>query len=658
MFKACFSHTYALAVAAVFAAAGLATAEPKLDALFQDHMILQRDRPAAVWGTAVPGEQVTVRFADQTKQTQAEADGRWQVKLDAMPASAEGRMLTAGTQSRQDVLVGDIWLCSGQSNMAMAVRECDNAEQEIAAANYPGIRYFPVAGAPSPKPLGSVKGGTWTVCSPQSVATYSAAGYYFGRELHRKLNVPIGLVSSCVPATRVEAWTRLGALETLPELGKIAHEQLAQLQAQEGDNQRFRTLRAQWEKKYGVEPPAANLGQDWGWAEPALDCRSWKKVSFPNTWEQLGFKSGGVFWVRKEVDIPATEAGKSFRLALNAMDEQYDIAYFNGVEIGRAGEQPPCFYQGQRLYQVPAKLVHAGRNVIAVRVVAASEKSRLWPRGALLGIPGSPASLDNDWLLNQETAFPGLPAQALAERPKPNTIGAAGVSSSLYNGMIAPLMPFAIKGAIWYQGESNAGRPGYQEALTLMIKDWRAKWGQGDFPFIIQQLVNCNPAATDPNVCGGWPLLREAQSRVAETVPNVGISVAIELGDAFNGHPKNKQEIGRRLALVALEKTYAQPCESNGPRYASLKIEAGSIRVSFTHAQGLYAKGGPLKGFAVAGADKKFAWAEARIEGETVVVSSAGVPHPVAVRYAWADNPEGCNLYNAAGLPAHPFRAE
>ncbi len=482
MNKTFFCKAFALMAVTVVAGVNSASAKVKLDILFQDHMILQRDRATPIWGTATPGEQVTVRFAGQTKQTQAEADGRWQVKLEAMPASAEGRILTAGTQSCKDVLVGDIWLCSGQSNMAMAVRECDDAEQEIAAAKYPGIRYFPVAGAPSAKPLGSVKGGAWTVCSPESVATYSAVGYYFGRELHRKLNVPIGLVASCVPATRVEAWMRLAALETLPELGKIAHEQLAQWQAQVGASQR--------------------------------------------------------------------------------------------------------------------------------------------------------------------------------ERPPIKPIGAAGVSSSLYNGMIAPLMPFAIKGAIWYQGESNAGHPGYQEALTLMIKDWRAMWGQGDFPFIIQQLVNYNPAATDPNVCGGWPLLREAQSRVAERVPNVGISVAIELGNAVNGHPKNKQELGRRLALVALDKSYAQPCESSGPRYASLTIEDGSMRVSFTHAKGMYAKGGPLKGFAVASADKKFAWAEARIEGETVMLSCAGVQHPVAVRYAWADNPEGCNLFNAAGLPAHPFRAE
>jgi sialate O-acetylesterase len=236
--------------------------------------------------------------------------------------------------------------------------------------------------------------------------------------------------------------------------------------------------------------------------------------------------------------------------------------------------------------------------------------------------------------------------------------------------MIAPLIPFGIKGAIWYQGESNAGRAGeYRELLSLMIRDWRAQWGMGEFPFMIQQLVNNGPASDDANARSSWPLLREAQVQVANTVPNCGIAVGIELGSAFTIHPPNKQEVGKRLALVALEKTYGQKIESSGPRYASMKIEGNSIRITFTHAKGLNAKGGTLKRFAISGADpasssgsavtsKKFVWADAKIEGETIVVSSPHVPQPVAVRYAWLDNPEGCNLYNQAGLPAAPFRTD
>jgi sialate O-acetylesterase len=336
--------------------------------------------------------------------------------------------------------------------------------------------------------------------------------------------------------------------------------------------------------------------------------------------------------------------------------------------------------------------VKAGRNVIAVRIVSATERAGMWQWGHMLGVPVvNQTALDNQWLMKTESTFAPLPPEALKSRPKPNNIAFRSVSSALYNGMIAPLIPFAFKGAIWYQGESNAGLAGeYRELLSLMIRDWRAQWGMGEFPFMIQQLVNNGPASDDANARSSWSLLREAQVLVAETVPNCGIAVGIELGSAFTIHPPNKQEVGKRLALVALEKTYGQKIESSGPRYSSMKIEGNSIRITFTHAKGLNAKGGTLKRFAIAGADpsspagsavtspaslgasaaakamagqaavtsKKFVWAEAKIEGETIVVSSPHVPQPVAVRYAWLDNPEGCNLYNQAGLPAAPFRTD
>jgi sialate O-acetylesterase len=261
--------------------------------------------------------------------------------------------------------------------------------------------------------------------------------------------------------------------------------------------------------------------------------------------------------------------------------------------------------------------------------------------------------------MQTESTFTPLPAEALQSRPKVNNLPFRNVSAALYNGMIAPLIPFAIKGAIWYQGESNAPRyREYRELLSLMIRDWRVQWGQGDFPFILQQLVNNGAPVKEPNQNGGWPFLREAQMEVSNTLPNTGIAVGIELGDPLTIHPANKQDVGKRLALVALEKVYAKPVESSGPRFDSMQIQGGSIRVRFTHARGLTSKSGPPKNFAIAGADKKFAWAEAKIEGDTVVLGSVQVPQPTAVRYAWADNPNGCNVYNAAGLPAAPFRTD
>jgi sialate O-acetylesterase len=657
----------------------------KLASVFTDHMVLQREQAVPVWGWAEPNEKVTVEFADQKKNAIADATGKWLVRLDAMTASAVPGKLkisrslnpdpSAGGVSAKveplilsDILVGDVWLCSGQSNMGMDVKGSLNAEEEIASANHPSIRLFAVKHNPALAPTNAVN-GEWVQCSNQTVGRFSAAAYFFGRELHKELKIPIGLLHSSVGGTPAEAWTRLEALRTVPALAERADKEIAQINAQEDDNKRFVTDRAAWEKKYGVEPPpVAEAARNW--ADPALDIGDWKTITLPNQWVQLGAKSGGVFWLRRDVNLPESAAGKPFGLGLNWVSEQYDTAFFNGVEVGHANDKAPDFYNLQRRYNVPGKHVKAGRNVIAVRIVSATERAGMWQWGHMLGVPVvDQTALDNQWLMKTESTFAPLPPEALKSRPKPNNIAFRSVSSALYNGMIAPLIPFAIKGTIWYQGESNAGRAGeYRELLSLMIRDWRAQWGQppspgsgapgGDFPFMIQQLVNNGPASDDANARSSWPLLREAQVQVSDTLPNCGIAVGIELGSAFTIHPPNKQEVGKRLALVALEKTYGQKIESSGPRYSSMKIEGNSIRITFTHAKGLNAKGGTLKRFAISGSDKKFVWAEAKIEGETVVVSSPHVSQPVAVRYAWQDNPEGCNLYNAASLPAAPFRTD
>lgn len=674
-------------------------AELKLASVFTDHMVLQREQSVPVWGWADANEKVTVEFADQKKTVIADATGKWLVRLDAMPASEKPSVLSVSVSNPKskilnlkcsDVLAGDVWLCSGQSNMGMDVKGSLNAEQEIASATHPSIRLFAVKHNPALAPTNAVS-GEWVQCSTQTVGRFSAAAYFFGRELHKELKIPIGLLHSSVGGTPAEAWTRLEALRIMPALAERADKEIAQINAQDDDNKRFVTNRAAWEKKYGVEPPpVAEAARNW--ADPTVDTGDWKAITLPNQWAQLGAKSGGVFWLRRDVTLPESAAGKPFGLGLNWVSEQYDTAFFNGVEVGHANDKAPDFYNVQRRYNVPGKLVKAGRNVIAVRIVSATERAGMWQWGHMLGVPVvNQTALDNQWLMKTESTFAPLPPEALKSRPKPNNIAFRSVSSALYNGMIAPLIPFAIKGTIWYQGESNAGRAGeYRELLSLMIRDWRAQWGMGEFPFMIQQLVNNGPASDDANARSSWPLLREAQVQVADTVPNCGMAVGIELGSAFTIHPPNKQEVGKRLALVALEKTYGQKIEASGPRYSSMKIEGNSIRITFTHAKGLNAKGGSLKRFAIAGADpaspggsavtspaslgasaaakamagqaavtgKKFVWADAKIEGETVVVSSPHVSQPVAVRYAWLDNPEGCNLYNAAGLPASPFRAD
>jgi sialate O-acetylesterase len=653
------NHTFKFYLAVLLAtSAALTAAEPRLPALFCDHMILQRDATVPVWGWADSGAAITVEFAGQKKTTTTGKDGKWMVKLAPLPASSEPRELKAGGIVLRDVLVGDVWLCSGQSNMGFSVREALNAEQEISGADFPAIRLFSVAQHPTLTPAADVK-GQWDACSPRSVPQFSAAAYFFGRELHRSLKVPIGLLHSSVGGTPAEAWTRLDALDTLPALAARAKEEIRQIQSQEADNQSFIPNRAAWEKKHGVSPPpTADAAR--GWADPALDTSDWQEVTLPGRWAQFGAKSGGVFWLRKEVTLPENAAGKSFSLALNWVSEQYDTAFFNGTEVGRAADTPPNFYSVQRRYKVPGELVKAGRNVIAVRIVSATQHAGMWQWGNSMDLPVAVrGSVDDRWIMKTESTFPPLPDGALESRPKVNNLPFRNVSGSLYNGMIAPLIPFGIKGAIWYQGESNAPRHvEYGSLLSLLIRDWRTQWAQGDFPFLLQQLVNNGAPVKDPNQPGSWPFLREAQTRVASTLPNSGIAVGIELGDPLTIHPANKQEVGRRLALVALERVYGKPVKSSGPRFDSIQSEAGTLRVRFTNAEGLTAKGGMPKNFAIAGADKNFVWAEAKIEGDSVFVSSPRVPQPMFVRYAWADNPSGCNLYNAADLPAAPFRSD
>jgi sialate O-acetylesterase len=638
--------------------AALSEAEVKLPALFTDHMVLQRDAVLPVWGWAGAGEEISVEFSGQKKLTRADSDGKWQVKLDPLQASTEPRDLKVGERVIHDVLIGDVWLCSGQSNMGVPVREAADSEKEIAAAQNDLIRTFTVAQNPTLEPAPDVQ-GQWALCSPQSIGGFSAVAYFFGRKLQQELKVPIGLLHSSYGATRVEAWTRLEALSSDPAWIERAEKEIAQIKSQEDDNRKFVVERSAWEKQWGVSPPAMAENAR-GWADPALDASDWASVTLPAMWAQLGAKSGGVFWLQKEILLPEGLAGKPTRLSLNWVNEQYDTAFFNGVEVGRASEKAPDFYNIQRGYSVPAELVKAGRNVIAVRVVSATQQAGMFTSSNPLGLPFSdPGAHDKQWKFKTEALFPILPPEALKARPKPNNLPFRDVSAGLYNGMISPLLTFGIKGAIWYQGESNVPRAvEYRKVLSNMITDWRAQWKQGDFPFIIQQLVNNGTPVQDPNQPAKWPFLREAQMQVAEALPHCSIATGMDLGSPYTIHPPNKQDVGKRLALVALEKVYAQPIESSGPHFDSMRIEGGKIRVKFTHAKGLTSNDGPPRNFAVAGGDQKFVWANATIEGDTILLSSPGVSEPKAVRYAWADNPSGCNLYNAAGLAAAPFRTD
>jgi len=496
-----------LALAGVLVTARPAAADVTLPHVIGDNMVLQRGMKAPIWGTASPGERVTVSIGKKSVSATADAQGKWSVKLPKLKAGGPLQLTVAGknTITLKNVLVGEVWVCSGKSNMAFPLAAANNAKQEIAAAKYPHIRLFTVPRKSTPEPQTDVD-AAWKACTPETAPSFSAVAYFFGRELHQRLGVPIGLINTSYGGTPAEAWTRLDVLKRTP-------------------------------------------------------------------------------------------AAASFL-------DHYDKSVANLPRLKKQYQQRLAAWR-----KAAAKARQAGRR---------APRRPYPPLGP--GHPHAPAGL--------------------------------------YNAMLAPLMPFAIRGAIWYQGESNASRAfQYRTIFPTMIRNWRHDWGEGDFSFYWVQLANFRPTKPDPGD-STWAELREAQSMTL-SLPHTGEAVIIDIGAALNIHPTNKQDVGKRLALWALRKNYRRHLVYEGPRYQSMTVEGDQIRLHFKHVgDGMVAKGGgPLTSFAIAGKDRHFVWATARIEGDDIVVFSSKVPHPVAVRYGWADNPV-CNLYNAEGLPASPFRTD
>jgi sialate O-acetylesterase len=501
----------------ILATSVAAIADVRLPAVLSDNMVLLQDSKSNVWGWADAGEQVTVKLADKSASTKADETGRWSVKLEGLKPGVAGEMTVAGknTLSVKNVAVGEVWLSSGQSNMEWVVKNSKDADAEAAACNFPDIRIFTVGKKGSTKPLDDVA-GKWEIATPENAPQFTAVGYFFVRELHQKLKVPVGLINSSWGGTPVETWIPSSGMSTNPEFAK--------------------------------------------------------------------------HWMKKQEEYPAAKAAYDEKMAAHKV----------AVEQAKAENKPA---------------------------------------------PKAPRAPDG-----------------------PRDLHAAPMG--LYNGMIAPITPYTIRGAIWYQGESNAGTKNrgamdlYNPLFATMILSWRYEFAkaqnipreESEFAFQFVQLANFFPKREEPTD-SYWAQIREAQLQTLE-IPRTQMAVAIDIGEANDIHPKNKQEVGRRLAVAALAGTYFQEHEYSGPIYGGMQAEEGKIRLNFSHAEGLKAAdGGPIKGFAIAGEDKKFVWADVALEGDHVVVSSAKVPSPIAVRYGWADNPD-CNLVNSAGLPASPFRTD
>jgi sialate O-acetylesterase len=613
-------------------------------ACFTDNMVLQQKTNAAIWGTDKHGKTVTVTTSWNNKKYMVITDtaGNWKVSV-ATPSYGGPYSITfddGEITTLNNVLIGEVWVCSGQSNMEMQMTgglgQVLNLDKELAdAANYPQIRMLKIDNKTSFQPRKDVpvKWG-WRICDPQTVRDFSAAAYFFAKNLYDDKHIPIGIINSTWGGTVAEAWTSGDALKTMPAFAPFVKETENGLTQEKLD------------QKYKDDVRAWQNGQ-LRWAQTGFDDSGWKTMALPVYWEQAGVPNyDGTIWFRKTVKLPSSWAGKDLKLDIGGIDD-YDDSFFNGTEVGHTE-----LFIFKRGYTIPASIVKPGDNTIAIRVFDNGGLGGINKGPMMLSVVGDTSAkidLAGDWIYHPATDLKELP-QLPVNPSSPNK------PSVIYNAMIKPVQQYTIKGVIWYQGESNADRPEqYEQLFPLLISDWRQKWGEGNFPFYFVQIANY--AATDQPPAADWPALRYAQLKTL-SVPNTGMAVTIDIGDYYRIHPQNKQEVGRRLALIARAKTYGENISYSGPIYQAQKVDGSKISLSFNYTDGgLAAQGDTLKGFTIAGADKIFHPAKAVISGSKIVVSSQDVSSPVAVRYGWANSP-ACNLYNGAGLPASPFKTD
>lgn len=632
------------------------SAKVTLHPLFTDNMVLQQQSEVNIWGSALPEKKVTVTTSwnGATYAVMSDKDGNWSAVISTPSAGGPYTVTVSDGKKPEildNVLIGEVWICSGQSNMEMKIGDkVTGYEKEMSeAGKYTGIRLFHVENRTSPVPMENVevRYGGWQECSGENIFDFSAAAYFFGQEINRQLDVPIGLIETCWGGTYAESWTSAEGLSMMPYF----HERLDKVkslpESREAREALFHDDMAKWIEDMKTVDKGYS-GSRAIWAETGLDDSSWQDVRVPDFFQDQDMGStAGFSWMRKTVEIPAEWDGKELKLSLGVVDDN-EFTYFNGEQIGHT---EGCLTW--RNYVIPAGLVKSGKATVAVRVMDTGGKGGIVGNAddiALIGPDGEKVSLAGQWKFRMSLGLGEAPEIAVNTATEPN------YPTFLYNAMINPLVKFKIRGAIWYQGEANVARAGqYNELLPLMINDWRQKWGY-DFPFYIAQLANFMKVQEGPEE-SEWAELREAQMNALH-LENTGMAVLIDIGEEGDIHPKNKLDVGRRLAYNALALTYGLNIPYSGPMYDTYRLENGAVRISFTNTDnGLVSKGGELRGFYIAGADRVFHPAEAVIEGDTVVVCSEEVAFPVAVRYGWANNPV-CNLYNGAGLPASPFRTD
>ncbi len=632
-----------------------APAPLRLPALFSDHMVLQQSADVNLWGWAAPGSTITLRpsWIKDPLSVSVSPDGSWSVKVRTPSASFESRSLEISdgstTRTVSDLLIGEVWVCSGQSNMEMQLQQVANGAAEAAAADLPNIRLFMVPNVTSLTPESDVK-AAWTTCTPTTAAPFSAVAFHFAKDLQQRLNVPIGLIESDWGGTPAESWTSAAGLAPLhdfdPQLNMIREAFADPAYVERASKE----ILSRWLTALDAADPGMNGAVRWN--DPAFDDSQWASTPVPARWTGDLENFDGFAWCRYSFNLPKDWAATDVTLELGPIDDS-DMTWLNGTLLGHTMNDGQ--WLSPRQYAVPKSVLKTGRNTIAVRVYDTGAHGGIWGQPdqlRLLASDGKSIPLAGEWKLQAS-----IPLQSLPPRPwTPASLNGPWTPTAIYNGMIAPLVNYTIRGAIWYQGESNRDRAfQYRTLFPAMISDWRAQWKQGDFPFYFVQIA---PFAY-LNDTGEAAELREAQFLTMRNLPNTGMAVTMDIGAVFDIHPQDKKNVGLRLARWALNKTYGKiDVIPSGPIYAGMKIEGGSVRLSFEYASGLMASDGKeLANFTIAGDDRKFVPALARIDGDTILVSAAAVPNPVAVRFAWgpADFP---NLANGAGLPASSFRTD
>ncbi|HDP68546.1 MAG TPA: hypothetical protein ENN20_08620 [Candidatus Marinimicrobia bacterium] len=634
----------------------------ELPAVFGDNMVLQQRSRVAIWGWAAPGESVKIKgsWGWRTVSARADSEGKWMLRLKT-PQAGGPYTLTVSADTTivfRDVLIGEVWFCAGQSNMDMWMTRGAgkagvlNYEEEIAKAHYPEIRLFHVGQELAGSPRENCN-GSWCQCSPESVARFSAVAYYYGLELYQELGVPIGLIQSSWGGSPAQAWTSREALESHPDFRYYLNK-LEEILKCEKNKERLKREYEEDLNRWILESYSLDKKIWRSWISAELDDSDWQTMNLPGSWESAGLPDfDGTVWFRKHFTVPEDFLGKELLFDLGPVDDM-DRTFINGKRVGEVQERGK--YKVSREYPIPADLLKPGDNVVSIRVTDYEGSGGIYGDSDHLRIVTAEnqrvvADLSGEWLykiaydLKDHRPIPEIPGKMTKTTP-----------TALFNGMVAPLIPFTLKGVIWYQGESNRSEAyAYRELFLLMVTDWRERWQLGNFPFYYVQIAPFGYKSEHPIAAE----LRESQFVCLKTIPNSGMVVTMDIGDVNDIHPRDKKTVGQRLSLWALAKTYHRKgVLYSGPLFKKMVVEDNKVRIHFDFADdGLIIKGDELSHVTIAGPDRVFQPAKAKIEGNTILVWNKNIKNPVAVRFGWSNTAE-LNLYNSAGLPAAPFRTD